>query len=305
MDVPPPPDEESEISESEIDDYSENPYRKLQTGHYMVKKVNGTLRCPFCSGKKKQDYKYKELMAHASGVSKGSVSRSAKQKANHLALANYLETELAGGGHAEPLPRRPQLKETEAKPGEVYVWPWMGIVMNPLKETDDDKEVILDSGYWLKRLSRFKPVDVNVFLVQKDCVVAVVAEFNSEWSGFASATELEKEFEREGCSKKEWVEKRGDSESKAYGWCARAEDYNSEGPIGEYLSKEGKLRTVSDISQEKAEDRNSVLEELSSMIAMTNEDLNKVQYSYNETAMLLKRVKDQKKNLDEAYAEGF
>ncbi|CAN6907376.1 unnamed protein product [Brassica oleracea] len=303
MDVPPPPDEESEISESEIDDYSENPYLKLQTGHYKVKKVNGTLRCPFCSGKKKQDYKYKELMAHASGVSKGSVSRSAKQKANHLALANYLETELAGGGHAEPLPRRPQLKETEAKPGEVYVWPWMGIVMNPLKETDDDKEVILDSGYWLKRLSRFKPVDVNVFLVQKDCVVAVVAEFNSEWSGFASATELEKEFEREGCSKKEWVEKRGDSESKAYGWCARAEDYNSEGPIGEYLSKEGKLRTVSDISQEKAEDRNSVLEELSSMIAMTNEDLNKVQYSYNETAMLLKRVKDQKKNLDEAYAE--
>ena len=38
---------------------------------------------------------------------------------------------------------------------------------------------------------------------------------------------------------------------------------------------------------------------------MTNEDLNKVQYSYNETAMLLKRVKDQKKNLAEAYAEGF
>ena len=104
MDVPPPPDEESEISESEIDDYSENPYRKLQTGHYMVKKVNGTLRCPFCSGKKKQDYKYKELMAHASGVSKGSVSRSAKQKANHLALAKYLETELAGGDHAEPIP---------------------------------------------------------------------------------------------------------------------------------------------------------------------------------------------------------
>ncbi|KAL0653934.1 hypothetical protein Bca4012_096625 [Brassica carinata] len=104
MDVPPPPDEESEISESEIDDYSQKPYLKLQTGHYKVKKVNGTLRCPFCSGKKKQDYKYKELMAHASGVSKGSVSRSAKQKANHLALAKYLETELAGGDHAEPIP---------------------------------------------------------------------------------------------------------------------------------------------------------------------------------------------------------
>ncbi|KAF8094521.1 hypothetical protein N665_0360s0025 [Sinapis alba] len=258
MDVP--PGEESEISESEIDDYSEKPYLKLQTGQYKVK-VNGMLRCPFCSGKKKQDYKYKELIAHASGVSIGSVSRSAKQKANHLALAKYLENELAGD--AEPLPRPilPLLNETEAKLGDVYVWPWMGIV-------------------------------------------GVVAEFNSDWSGFASATELEKEFEREGCSKKEWTQKRGGgSESKAYGWCARAEDYNSEGPIGEYLTKEGKLRTVSDISQEKAQDRNIVLEELSDIIALANEDLNKVKYSYNETAMSLQRVLDEKKTLDKAYAD--
>ncbi|KAJ4890035.1 Factor of DNA methylation 1 [Raphanus sativus] len=310
MDVPPPPhDEESEISESEIDDYSEKPYLKLQTGQYKVK-VNGTLRCPFCSGKKKQDYKYKELIAHASGVSIGSVTRSAKHKANHLALAKYLENELAGDAAEEgllPRPPLPLLNETEPKPGDVYVWPWMGVVMmNPLKETDgDDKEALLDSGYWLKRLSRFKPVGVNVFWVERGSVVGVVAKFNSDWSGFACATELEKEFEREGCSKKEWTEKRGDSisESKAYGWCARAEDYNSGGPIGEYLSKEGKLRTVSDISQEKAQDRNIVLDELSSMIAMTNEDLNKVQYSYNETAESLKRVLDEKKNLDKAYAE--
>lgn len=296
-------DEDDEISESEIDDYSETPYLLLQNGKYKVK-VNGMLRCPFCSGKKKQDYKYKELMAHASGVSKGSANRSAKQKANHLALAKYLENELAGD--AEPIPRPPvlQLNEPEANPGEIYVWPWMGIVINPLKETDD-KEVLLDSAYWLKRLSRFKPFEVNAFWVEQDSVVGVIAKFNSDWSGFASATELEKEFENEGCSKKEWTEKRGNSESKAYGWCARAEDYNSEGPIGEYLSKEGQLRTVSDISKEKAQDRNNVLEELSNIIAMTNEDLNKVQYSYNKTAMSLQRVLDEKKNLHEAYADGF
>ncbi|CAH8321373.1 unnamed protein product [Eruca vesicaria subsp. sativa] len=277
MDLPPPPhDEESEISESEIDDYSQKPYLKLQTGQYKVK-VNGTLRCPFCSNKKKQDYKYKELIAHASGVSIGSVTRSAKQKANHLALAKYLENELACDAEGLPRPYLPQLNDTEPKPGEVYVWPWMGIVVNSVKETDD-KEVLLDSAYWLKRLS-------------------------SDWSGFACATELEKEFECRGCSKREWEANIGESESKAYGWCARAEDYNSEGLIGEYLSKEGKLRTVSDISQEKAQDRNSVLEELSDMIAMTNEDLNMVQYSYNETAMSLQMVLDQKKDLDKAYAE--
>lgn len=290
-----PPGEESEISESEIDDYSEKPYLKLQTGQYKVK-VNGTLRCPFCSGKKKQAYKYKELTAHASGVSRGSFRRSAKQKANHLALAKYLENELAGD--AEPLPR-PPLNETEPKPGDVYVWPWRGIVISPLKETGD-KEALLDSAYWLKRLSRFKPVGVKVFWIEQDCAVGVVVEFNSDWCGFVSATELEKEFEREGCGKKEWTQKREESECKAYGWCARAEDYKFEGPIGVYLSKEGKLRTISDISEARAEDVYMVIDELD----MTNEDLNKVQYSYNETAMSLQSVLDEKKTLDKAYADG-
>ncbi|CAA7026053.1 unnamed protein product [Microthlaspi erraticum] len=294
-------DEESEISDSEIEEYSEKPYLQLQNGEYKVK-VNGTLRCPFCAGKKKQAYKYKELNAHAIGVSKGSATRSAKQKANHLALAKYLENDLAG--EAEPLPRPPVpcVNKPEAKLADIYVWPWMGIVMNPLKETDD-KEVLLDSAYWMKRLSRFKPVEVNAFLVEQDSAVGVIAKFNSDWRGFASATELEKEFENQGCSKREWKEKRGDSELKAFGWCAREEDFNSGGPIGEYLSKEGKLRTVSDISEEKNQDRNSVLDELSNTIALTNEDLNKVQYSYNRTEMSLQRVLNEKKTLHEAYAD--
>uniref|UniRef100_A0A1J3JCG4 Factor of DNA methylation 1 n=1 Tax=Noccaea caerulescens TaxID=107243 RepID=A0A1J3JCG4_NOCCA len=294
-------DEEVEISDSEIDEFSEIPYLEIQNGRYKVK-VNGTLRCPFCSGKKKQDYKYKELIAHASGVSKGSATRSAIQKANHLALAKYLENDLAGD--AEPLPRPPvpRVNKSEAKPGDIYVWPWMGIVMKPLKETDD-KEALLDPAYWLKRLSRFKPVEVNAFWVEQDSSVGVIAKFNSDWRGFASATELEKEFENQGCSKREWTEKRGDSEAKAFGWCAREEDYSSGGPMGEYLLKEGKLRTVSDISQEKTQDRNSVLDELSDIIALTNEDLNKVQYSYNRTAMSLQRVLGEKKILHDAYAD--
>ncbi|CAH2037441.1 unnamed protein product [Thlaspi arvense] len=293
--------EESEVSESEIDDYSEKPYLRLQNGELKVK-VNGMLRCPFCAGKKKQDYKYKELIAHASGVSKGSSNRNAKQKANHLALAMFLEKELAGDAEPVPRPPVPQSNGSEVKPGDIYVWPWMGVVIKPLEETDD-KEFLLDSANWLKRLSRFNPVEVNAFWVEQDSVVGVIAKFKNDWSGFGSATELEKEFENQGCSKKEWMEKRGDFESKAYGWIARAEDYNSEGPIGEYLSKVGMLKTVSDISQETAQDRNNVLEELSNIIAITNEDLNEVQYSYNKTAMSLQRVLDEKKTLHEAYAE--
>ncbi|KAJ6703066.1 RIBONUCLEASE P SUBUNIT P38 [Salix viminalis] len=100
-------EEESDISESEIEDYKDKPLEDLRSGNLKVK-VNGFLRCPFCAGKKKQDYKYKDLLQHATGVSKGSASRSGKQKANHLALARYLEIELASEAEQTPQQVVPQ-----------------------------------------------------------------------------------------------------------------------------------------------------------------------------------------------------
>jgi hypothetical protein len=135
-------DEESDISESEIHEYKEKPYDELKTGKFKVKGPNGTLRCPFCAGKKKQDYKYKDLLQHANGVGTGSSNRSAKQKANHLALAKYLETELAN--EAEPQPQRvckPATTATSEK-DEVYCWPWTGIIVNILDEPKNGKEGI-------------------------------------------------------------------------------------------------------------------------------------------------------------------
>ncbi|KAL3008292.1 hypothetical protein AAZX31_07G023500 [Glycine max] len=57
---------------------------------------------------KKQEFKYKDLLQHASGVGKSSANRSAQQKANHLALGKYLETDLAC--EAEPI-QRPALPQ--------------------------------------------------------------------------------------------------------------------------------------------------------------------------------------------------
>ena len=54
-----------------------------------------TFICPYCP-ERKQDYKYRELLNHASGVGRSSSEkRSAKEKANHLALVKYLEKDLA------------------------------------------------------------------------------------------------------------------------------------------------------------------------------------------------------------------
>ncbi|KAG7652619.1 putative domain XH [Arabidopsis thaliana x Arabidopsis arenosa] len=295
-------DEESEISESEIDVYYEKPYEKLMNGDYKVK-VKDTFRCPFCAGKKKQHYKYKELLAHASGVAKGSASRSAKQKANHFALAKYMENELAGDADV-PRPQIPSssTEQSQAVVDDIYVWPWMGIVINPVRRTDN-KNVLLDSAYWLKKLARFNPLEVKTLWLDQESVVAVIPQFNSGWSGFKSVTELEKEYEIRGCGRKDWIDKRGDWRSKAYGWCARADDYNSQGSIAEYLSKVGKLRSFSDITKEEIQNKSIVVDDLANKIAMTNEDLNKLQYMNNEKTLSLRRVLIEKDELDRVYKQ--
>ncbi|KAF7154737.1 hypothetical protein RHSIM_Rhsim01G0154200 [Rhododendron simsii] len=45
--------------------------------------------------KKKQQFKYRDLVQHASGVGSGAVWRKPKLKAQHLALAVYLTSDLA------------------------------------------------------------------------------------------------------------------------------------------------------------------------------------------------------------------
>ncbi|ESQ28309.1 hypothetical protein EUTSA_v10019728mg [Eutrema salsugineum] len=296
-------DEESEISESEIDVYcDEYPYKLLKKGDYKVKLKEDTFRCPFCSGKKKQHYKYKDLLAHATGLAIGSASRSAKQKANHLALRKYMENELAGGD-AHQVPRLQIITSSSSKQSsDIYVWPWMGIVINPLRR-NDDKNLLLDSAYWLKKLARFNPLEVKTLWVEQDSVVAVISKFNSGMSGFKSATELEREYEINRCGKKDWSVKTGDWRFKEYGWCARADDYNSQGSIAEYLSTVGKLRSFSDISKEEMLNTNIVVDDLADKIAMTNEDLNKVQYKCNEKAVSLRKVLREKEELDQAYKE--
>ncbi|KAK3229343.1 hypothetical protein Dsin_001224 [Dipteronia sinensis] len=85
-------EEESDFSDFEFTEYVEKPYEDLKAGKYKVN-VNDRLRCPFCPGKKKHDVKLDHLLQHASGVGKPSSNKSAKQMANHYALAKYLKND--------------------------------------------------------------------------------------------------------------------------------------------------------------------------------------------------------------------
>lgn len=288
-------EEESDISESEIDEYKEKPYEQLRAGNYKVKYPNGTLRCPFCAGKKKQDYKYKDLLQHASGVGKGSANRSAKQKANHLALAKFLETDLSG--EAEQV-QKPPLPKPVSQPqqDDLYVWPWTGIMVNI-----QDKS-LHHSEYWLKELAKYRPLDVRA-LNENDLTAEAVVEFSDDWNGFLNARDFEKSFETKHHGKMDWKLQNMQPDSNIYGWIAREDDYHCEGPIGKYLRKKGSLKTVSDIVHEASKNRHNVVANLANEIDMTNENLTKMQYKYNEKTMSLSRMLEEKDQLHHAFLE--
>lgn len=297
-------DEESDISESEIEEYKEKPYEELKTGKYKVKGPNGCLRCPFCAGKKKQDYKYKDLLQHATGVSKGSANRSAKQKANHLALATYLETELAN--EAEPQPQRVSKPATTAasEKNELYCWPWTGIIVNILSEPKNGKDV-KDSSYWLKKLQKYKPLEVKIFKDKHGGTSRAIVRFENDWTGYKSAMEFEKSFEADKHSKKEWNAQEANAGPDIYGWFARDDDYRAEGPVGEYLREIGELKTIADLVIEATQGRNQIVANLANEIDLKMQNLDELRIKYNERNLSLSRMLEEKDVLHRAFCEGF
>ncbi|TKY56752.1 hypothetical protein E2542_SST21198 [Spatholobus suberectus] len=98
--------------------YVDISYQELKKGSYKVKSSDETFICPYCP-ERKQDYKYRELLNHASGVGRSSSEkRTAKEKANHLALVKYLEKDLAyTDGPSKPVDKGAKL----LSPGETVM----------------------------------------------------------------------------------------------------------------------------------------------------------------------------------------
>ncbi|KAL8252245.1 hypothetical protein R6Q59_035938 [Mikania micrantha] len=289
--------DESDFSDSEISEYKDKPYEQLRNGTLKVKYPNGILRCPFCAGKKKQDFKYKDLHQHASGVSKGSFNRNAKQKANHLALTFYLENELAEEAETPLKVAAPISQEND-----LFCWPWTGNVVNIINDPDSGND-FENTEYWIKRFSRYKPEDVELLWDAEKRTAHAFVRFSNDLIGFKNATEFEKKFEADHHSKREWSDSENPSGSSIYAWLARADDFESQGPIGDYLRANRNLKTISDVEQEVVKTRNKPVVELASEIDMRNENLNDLQSKCNQKIMSLSRVLEEKNCMHQAYHE--
>uniref|UniRef100_A0ACD5VHJ9 Uncharacterized protein n=1 Tax=Avena sativa TaxID=4498 RepID=A0ACD5VHJ9_AVESA len=142
-------EDDSEISDSEIDEYEEKIYERLVSGDFKIR--NGeNYSCPFCTGKKKKDYTLHNILQHASGVG-AAPNRPAKDKATHRALAKHLKNGPAippkPQPHPQPQPQpQPQViaaVEPQPLPNryEKFVWPWMGVLVNVPTEWKDGRQV--------------------------------------------------------------------------------------------------------------------------------------------------------------------
>jgi len=119
-----------EYDSDEVNEAYEEAKASLQDGTVKCVNSDGTFRCPYSPGRKKQDYKYSEILQHAVGVGKG--KRGPVPAGKHRALREYLENEMAS--RAKPQAERvvhlqqsiPSRKDVEDK----RVYPWMGILQN-------------------------------------------------------------------------------------------------------------------------------------------------------------------------------
>ncbi|KAH0673434.1 hypothetical protein KY284_024521 [Solanum tuberosum] len=308
------------------------PYERLKSGNHSFNNSDVAFACPYCPDTRNKDFSYKDLLQHAGGVgSCNSKKRTARDKANHLALAKYLSSDVAGGpgksiSYEElksgnnsfsipngaytfaycPKKRKqdclykdlmlhvseagscssnkrtakditfaksfgndvagaasPSKPDTLGNPqvdsladhdlSEMFVWPWIGVVVNLPTEFKDGRYVG-ESGSNLKdQLIRkgFNPTRVRTLWNDLGHSGIALVEFKKDWFGFSNAISFEKAYEADDHGKKNW-EANNDKKSDLYAWIARADDYQATNVVGEKLRKVGDLRTVSSIMEEES-----------------------------------------------------
>ncbi|CAM0949715.1 unnamed protein product [Alopecurus aequalis] len=279
-------EEESEISDSEIDDYKKKIYAQLRAraGKLKVQYCEKTFRCPFCLGKKKQNYSGKDLLQHASGIG-AAPKRKARVRAAHLALAEFVKNDL--GSSLEP---SLQLAIVECKPPkkeeEKFVWPWMGILVNVPTDLKCANSVQECEDRLGSQLSRFRPCRVIVKLDSNGQIDHSIIKFAEDWTGLEDALAFEKNFIVEKYNKTDW-NKTNCRKDDLYGWLARSDDYNSPGTIGEHLRNIGVLQTISDREREGTDRR---VAHYTRQMEEKNERLQGLELKNNHIAMKLKRL---------------
>ncbi|KAG5515291.1 hypothetical protein RHGRI_036362 [Rhododendron griersonianum] len=293
-------EEETDISDSELEEYTEECYKSLMNAGIKVELSNGVYRCWYCQGRKKRDYKYMELLQHCSSFG----SKNLKQKGRHLALVRYMEEQFKANGSMS----KSTTEAIEAPVGndstELFVWPWVGIVANIPVEKKDGHYIGKSGSSLRDKLAAldFNPVRVHPLWNYKGYSGFAVVEFNRDWPGFHNAMMFEKSYESNQKGKRDYFSAKhiGD---ELFGWVARDEDFHSNSIVGEHLRKTGNLKSISEIEAECKRKNTKLVTNLTNTIEVKNKRLKEIECKYNETLMSLSEWMSEKDKMHKAYNE--
>ncbi|EOA25333.1 hypothetical protein CARUB_v10018651mg [Capsella rubella] len=303
-------DEDSDISESEMDEYGDKMYLNLKGGKVKVKLSPQAFVCPYCPNKKKPSFQYKDLLQHASGVgNSNSEKRSAKEKASHLALVKYLQQDLAdSASDAEPSSKRQKNGNPiqDCDHDEKLVWPWKGIVVNIPTTKALDGRSAGESGSKLRDgyIQRgFNPTRVRPLWNHWGHSGTAIVEFNKDWNGLHNALLFDKAYRVDGHGKKDWLKKDG-PKSGLYAWIARADDYNGNNIIGENLRKTGDLKTIAELTEEEARKQQKLVQNLTQLVEEKKKDMKQIEELCLVKSKELNQLMEEKeKNEEKHYRE--
>ncbi|CAM8920417.1 unnamed protein product [Rhodiola kirilowii] len=297
-------EEDTDISDSEIEEYEDTSYEELKNGKHQVKLSDATLTCPYCSKKKKKEFGYKDLLQHASSIGKGSSQkRSARDKANHLALMKYLEKDLASV-NGQPKPANEAEPPSGCDQDEMFVWPWIGILVNIPTQWKDGRYVGRSGSQLRDQLTArgFNPTRVNCLWNFRGFSGIALVEFRKDWPGLHNALSFEKAYEADRHGKKHWLET-ANRDSGLYGWVARASDYNGKDIVGDNLQKIGDLRTIADLIAEEARKQNRLVSNLNKVIEVKDMHLKEIESRVTETSKALSITMTERDKLHVYYNE--
>ncbi|CAH9083962.1 unnamed protein product [Cuscuta europaea] len=225
-------------------------YEELKNGKYQVKISYHVYRCPFCPAKK-GDFHHKDLLQHASAI--GSLEkRTVTDKTNHIALALYLESDIASDASSTMVSVEVDtLADHDCD--EKFAWPWVGIIVN-IPVSFKDGHYVGERGSEMRDqlASRgYDPIRVRpLWNYQGHSGIAIV-DFHKDLSGFINAMSFEKDYQANGHGKQNWLSKT-EKGYDPYAWIARTIDYHSNNIVGEDLRNFKELRTLSSVMEEEA-----------------------------------------------------
>ncbi|KQK08773.1 factor of DNA methylation 1 [Brachypodium distachyon] len=237
---------------------------------------------------------------HASGV--GSADNcQGRDKAP--SLAKHAKNELYES--SEPQSQRMSM-DMEPQPvhnrDDHFVWPWMGVLVNVPTEWKNGRHVGESRNRLKEQLSRFCPQKVIPLWNYRGHTGNAIVEFGKDWTGFNNALAFENHFEAEGYGKlvRKTQKHRG---SEMFGWVARADDQKSPGTIGDYLQKNGDLKTIADVENEGTRKTDRLVANLASEIEVKRKHVEELECKYNEKTTSLDMIMEQKEQLLQAYNE--